>query len=123
MKSTKSPFFYGLISTKFVLRRMDHLSTLPEESLSEILRRTSPADASRFAVISKGLKSAADSDTVWDGFLPSDLPEIVSRSVSLVAYANKKELYLSLSHSPILIDDGKLVLLFPPSLRKYIILD
>ncbi|XP_057809662.1 F-box protein PP2-B11-like [Salvia miltiorrhiza] len=88
--------------------RMDLLSTLPDESLSEILRRTSPADASRFAVISKGFKSAADSDTVWDRFLPADLPEIVSGSASTVVYANKKELYFSLCHSPILIDAGKL---------------
>lgn len=88
---------------------MDRLSTLPEECLSEILRRTSPEDASRAAVVSKGLKSAADSDTVWDKFLPSDLPEIVSKSVSPVVYATKKELYFSLCRSPILIDAGKLV--------------
>ncbi|KAH6770202.1 hypothetical protein C2S52_015005 [Perilla frutescens var. hirtella] len=87
---------------------MDRLSRLPEESLSEILQRTSPADASRFAVISKRFKYAADSDIVWDRFLPSDWPEIVSRSVSPVVFATKKELYLSLFRSPILIDAGKL---------------
>lgn len=87
---------------------MDRLSTLPEECLSEILRRTSPEDASRAAVVSKGLRSAADSDTVWDKFLPSDLLEIVSKSVSPVVYATKKELYFSLCRSPILINAGKL---------------
>lgn len=99
-----------LNSTNFVLT-MDRLSTLPEECLSEILRRTSPEDASRAAVVSKGLRSAADSDTVWDKFLPSDLLEIVSKSVSPVVYATKKELYFSLCRSPILIDAGKLVTL------------
>ncbi|KAL1548367.1 F-box protein PP2-B1-like [Salvia divinorum] len=87
---------------------MDLLSTLPHDSLSEILRRTSPGDALRFATISKVFKSAADSDNVWDGFLPEDMAEIISRSVSPVVYAMKKELYLSLCNSPILIDAGKL---------------
>ncbi|KAH6809121.1 hypothetical protein C2S51_026904 [Perilla frutescens var. frutescens] len=100
------PIAVTLISTNFL--GMDRLSTLPEESLSEILWRTSPADASRFTVISKALKSAADSDIVWDRFLPSDLPEIVSRSESPVIYSTKKELYLSLCRSPILIDARKL---------------
>ncbi|XP_057809660.1 F-box protein PP2-B10-like isoform X2 [Salvia miltiorrhiza] len=63
------------------------------ESPLEILRPTSLADAS---------------DAVWDRFLPSDLLQIVSRSVSPVVYANKKELYSRLCHSPILIDAGKL---------------
>ncbi|KAG6431251.1 hypothetical protein SASPL_109329 [Salvia splendens] len=45
------------------------------------------------------------SDTEWDG---ADLLEIVSRSVSPVVYAKKKELYSSLCNSPILIDAGKL---------------
>ncbi|XP_047946442.1 F-box protein PP2-B11-like [Salvia hispanica] len=87
---------------------MDLLSTLPGECLSEILQRTSPADASRFATVSKGSKSAADSDAVWVRFLPEDWPEIISRSVSPVVYANNKELYFSLCNSPILLDAGKL---------------
>ncbi|KAL1550372.1 F-box protein PP2-B11-like [Salvia divinorum] len=45
---------------------------------------------------------------VWDGVLPEDLLEIVSRSVSPVLYANHKDLYFSLCHSPILIHAGKL---------------
>ncbi|KAI3469948.1 hypothetical protein Pfo_026611 [Paulownia fortunei] len=87
---------------------MDPFTTLPEDFLSEIFSRTSPLDASRFAVISKGFKSAAESDTVWDRFLPWDCFQNVSRSVSPVVYATKKELYFSLCHSPILLDGGKL---------------
>ncbi|PIN21762.1 hypothetical protein CDL12_05532 [Handroanthus impetiginosus] len=87
---------------------MDSFTKLPEESVSEILSRTSPIDASRFAVISKGFNSAANSDTVWGRFLPSDYSQIISRSVYPVLYAAKKELYLSLCHSPILVDGGKL---------------
>lgn len=77
--------------------------------MSEILSRTSPLDASRFAAISKAFKSAADADYVWNSFLPLDWAEIVSRSVSPVVYATLKELYFSLCHSPILLDGGKLV--------------
>ncbi|KAK3019188.1 hypothetical protein RJ639_002960, partial [Escallonia herrerae] len=53
-------------------------------------------------------KSAADSDTVWERFLPPDHPEIVARSVSPVVYATKKQLYFGLCDSPILIDGGKM---------------
>lgn len=81
---------------------------MPMDVLSEILSLTSPMEASRFAVISKGFKASADADTVWDKFLLSDWPEILSRAVSPVTYATKKELYLSLCHSPILLNNGEL---------------
>ncbi|PIN17711.1 hypothetical protein CDL12_09621 [Handroanthus impetiginosus] len=87
---------------------MNPFITLPEESLSEILSRTSPLDASRFAVISRGFNAASKSDIVWGRFLPSDYSQIVSRSVSPVVSATKKELYFSLCHSPIVLDGGNL---------------
>lgn len=91
--------------------------------MSEILSLTSPMEASRFAVISKGFKSAAYSDIVWDKFLLSDWPEILSRAVSPVTYATKKELYLSLCLSPILLDDGTLVCIFSASASESIYID
>ncbi|KAL7209688.1 hypothetical protein ACSBR1_031282 [Camellia fascicularis] len=54
------------------------------------------------------LKSAADSDTVRERFLPSDYRQIISRSVSLPDFSTKKQLYFTLCHSPILIDGAKL---------------
>ncbi|KAK6161434.1 hypothetical protein DH2020_004815 [Rehmannia glutinosa] len=87
----------------------DPFTKLPEDFVSEIISRTSPLDASRLAVVSKGFKSAAESDPVWDKFLPGDCFEIVSTSVSPVVYSTKKELYFSLCHSPILLDAGNLV--------------
>ncbi|KAL2469516.1 putative F-box protein PP2-B8 [Abeliophyllum distichum] len=45
-------------------------------------------------------------ETDWDGFLPSDYEDIIARSVNPVAYATKKDLYLSLCDSPILLDGG-----------------
>ncbi|CAA2960855.1 serine threonine- kinase STY46 [Olea europaea subsp. europaea] len=44
----------------------------------------------------------------WERLLPSDYENIISRSVNRVDYASKKELYLSLCESPILLDGGKM---------------
>ncbi|KAM0995232.1 hypothetical protein ACFX19_010787 [Malus domestica] len=47
--------------------------------------------------------SAAESDTVWDKFLPHDIPSILSHSSSSSS-SSKNELYLTLCENPILID-------------------
>ncbi|KAL0392962.1 UNVERIFIED_CONTAM: putative F-box protein PP2-B12 [Sesamum radiatum] len=47
-------------------------------------------------------------DDDWERFLPPDYREIVSRSVSPLNYATRKELYLKLCDFPILIDGGEL---------------
>ncbi|KAF3665634.1 putative F-box/kelch-repeat protein-like [Capsicum annuum] len=88
---------------------MNSLIVLPEGCISEIISFTTPADAIRSSVISRGFKSAAESDIVWDKFLPSDHQQIVSRSVAPVVFDSKKDLYFRLSESPILLDEGKLV--------------
>ncbi|KAG5560579.1 hypothetical protein RHGRI_003785 [Rhododendron griersonianum] len=87
---------------------MDFSSALPEGIVSDILSLTSPRDASRSSAISKGFKSVADSDAVWDRFLPSDHAAILSRSVSPVPSSTKKQLYTRLADCPILLDGGKL---------------
>ncbi|XP_071940705.1 putative F-box protein PP2-B12 [Coffea arabica] len=81
---------------------------LPEGCVSNIISLTSPQDACGASVISVGFKSASESDTVWEKFLPSDYKEIISNSVSPLNYATKKHLYFHLCHSPILINNGKL---------------
>ncbi|CDO99429.1 unnamed protein product [Coffea canephora] len=81
---------------------------LPEDCVSNIISLTSPQDACGASVISVGFKSASESDTVWEKFLPSDYKEIISNSVSPLNYATKKHLYFHLCHSPILINNGKL---------------
>lgn len=87
---------------------MDFFSELPEGCVSDILSLSSPRDVCRSSAISKGFKSVADSDAVWDRFLPSDHREIVSRSVTPVPFSSKKQLYFFLADSPILLDGGKL---------------
>ncbi|KAK4482535.1 hypothetical protein RD792_009694 [Penstemon davidsonii] len=83
-------------------------SLLPEDWIAIILSFTSPKDAFRAAAVSKAFRSAASSDTLWELFLPSDYKNIIGRSVSPVTYSSKKELYLMLSDSPLLVDEGKL---------------
>ncbi|KAH7866426.1 hypothetical protein Vadar_020234 [Vaccinium darrowii] len=86
----------------------DPFSALSEGLASEILSRTSPRDVCRSSAISKGFKSFADSNNVWDRFLPSDHREILSKSVYSVDFSSKKKLYFHLVNSYILLDGGKL---------------
>lgn len=84
------------------------ISVLPEGCLSEVLSLTSPRDACRAASISKGFNSAADSDAVWERFLPLDYREVIARAVPPLALGSKKQLYFRLSDSHILLDRGYL---------------
>ncbi|KAK7356769.1 hypothetical protein VNO80_16045 [Phaseolus coccineus] len=79
---------------------------LPEGSIADILSRTTPIDACRLSLVSKLFRSAADSDAVWERFLPSDYHSIISQSL-LPNYPSKKALYLALSDHPVILDQGK----------------
>ncbi|CAK9142181.1 unnamed protein product [Ilex paraguariensis] len=87
---------------------MSFFSLLPEGCITDIISFTSPRDSCRASAISPTFKSAAESDIVWEKFLPSDYQEIISRSVSPVVHSTKKELYFLLCNSPILLDESKL---------------
>jgi hypothetical protein len=94
---------------------MAEFNELPEGCIAAILSHTTPIDACRFSLISKTFCSAADSDAVWNQFLPSDpnfIDSIISHSPSLVNIPSKKGLYLALSDRPIIIDNGKKVFFF-----------
>jgi hypothetical protein len=85
---------------------------LPEECIAAIFSRTTPLDAGRLSILSKTFRSAADSDAVWNQFLPSDpnfIDSVISNSPSLANIPTKKALYLALSDHPVIIDDGKKV--------------
>lgn len=84
-------------------------NNLSEGFVSYILSFTSPPDTCRSALVSSLFRSAADSDLVWEKFLPSDYEEIISRSVFPVVFSSKKELYFRLCNNPILVDDGNKV--------------
>ncbi|VVA93931.1 unnamed protein product [Arabis nemorensis] len=51
------------------------MNPLPQDCIVEILPLTSPCDVCRSSAVSMIFKSAADSDDVWNQFLPSDLPD------------------------------------------------
>uniref|UniRef100_A0A7N0SVL3 F-box domain-containing protein n=1 Tax=Kalanchoe fedtschenkoi TaxID=63787 RepID=A0A7N0SVL3_KALFE len=87
------------------------LSHLPEGCVAHIVSLTTPRDACRFTNVSALFRSAADSDAVWDAFLPPDLHAIVARSDAetqkqLAAVHPRKQLFMRLADSPILIDGG-----------------
>ncbi|KAK0608012.1 hypothetical protein LWI29_024098 [Acer saccharum] len=88
---------------------MDVSVILPEECISHIISNTSPRDACRSSMVSPHFKSAADSDYVWESFLPTDYQQIISNLVSpssSLSSLSKKDLYLHLCHNPILINNG-----------------
>lgn len=63
----------------------------------------------RLAAVSPVFKSAADSDLVWEKFLPSDYKSVISNSVSsssLITSLSKKDLYFHLCHHPIFLNSG-----------------
>ncbi|XP_058203808.1 putative F-box protein PP2-B12 isoform X2 [Rhododendron vialii] len=77
---------------------MDFLSALPECLLTAILSRTSPRDVCRSSAASKELRSVAESDAVWERFLPSDHGDIISGlAYGPAAFSTKKQLYESLT--------------------------
>ncbi|KAJ4954910.1 hypothetical protein NE237_011693 [Protea cynaroides] len=87
-----------------------NLYDLPECCIADILSRicTSPRDACRLSTVSSIFRSMTDSDSVWERFLPSDIQQILSSSVSLSLpnFSSKKEQFLHLSDNPLLIDNG-----------------
>ncbi|MFS8019185.1 putative F-box domain-containing protein [Helianthus anomalus] len=91
------------------MNKLPTLSVLPEGCLSEILSLTSPRDVCSAVGITKAFKSAADSDPVWERFLPPDYREVIARAAALVVFGSKKQLYRHLSEPYILLDRGYLV--------------
>ena len=90
------------------------ISVLPEGCISDIVALTTPKDACRACAVSSIFRAAAESNAVWERFLPSDYQAIIAQSSSSSSdslnFSSKKQLYLSLSDNPILIDDNKKVL-------------
>ncbi|KAI9080979.1 hypothetical protein K1719_036959 [Acacia pycnantha] len=83
---------------------MSNIDTLPEDCVAAILSFTSPADVSRFLSVSSSLRSPALSDLLWLSFLPSDYPDLLSRSVTPVVSSSKRDLFFALSvHSSLIL--------------------
>ena len=95
-----------------------NIDTLPEDCVSKILTYTSPLDACNFSMVSSTLHSAANSDSLWRSFLPSDYDEIVSRTLNPLTLQSSsyKHLFSSLCQHPLLLDRGHIVSRINPSL-------
>lgn len=96
------------------------LSFMPEGVIANLLSLTSPIDVCRSAAVSRIFNAAAQSDFVWDRFLPTDWDVLISQrksddhNVDPIS-SSKKEVFFSLCNSPVLIDDGnKVNFLIPP---------
>lgn len=85
----------------------------PYECIDNIISLTTPADACRLSLVSTRFKCAAESDQVWEKFLPSPhlIHAIESQSTSsstFVPAKSKKEFYLALCDNSVLMDNGKM---------------
>ncbi|XP_015887457.3 putative F-box protein PP2-B12 isoform X1 [Ziziphus jujuba] len=101
-----SLFFWFLFPEKENQRKME-ITKLPEECISRIISFTSPRDACRSALVCALSRSAMDSDLVWRKFLPHDYHQILSNSLqpSLMDSLSMKQLFVQLSHHPVLVND------------------
>lgn len=90
---------------------VDLFYVLPEECIAGVLSFTSPPEACRSSSVSTIFRSAAESDTVWETFLPPQYQTIISRSAdsSSLSFSSKKDLYLRLCDHPLLLDEGRKV--------------
>lgn len=90
----------------------DYFNMLPEGCVADIVSHTTPVDACHMALVSTTFHSIADSDPVWETFLPRDYRQLISRAVDhhlLASLPSKKDVYLYLSDHPLIIDAGAMV--------------
>ncbi|CAI9764293.1 unnamed protein product [Fraxinus pennsylvanica] len=90
---------------------VENFQELPEGCIATALSLTTPKDACRLSMVSTTFRSAAESDAVWERFLPPDYGDIILRLIDdgdlfLSKFRSKKELYFHLCDNPIVIDGG-----------------
>ncbi|XP_059665668.1 F-box protein PP2-B10-like [Cornus florida] len=83
---------------------MVDFSVLPEDCVTKVLSFTTPRDVCRLTLVASTVMYTADSDPVWETFLPEDYHDIVSQFQ--LVFSSKKELYFQLCNRPLLIDGG-----------------
>ncbi|XP_038878695.1 F-box protein PP2-B10-like [Benincasa hispida] len=83
-----------------------NIDLLPQDCIAHVLSFASAREACRLSTVSEMMHLIADSDVVWEKFLPFDCKEILLRLDSSVVYDTKKDLYFKLC-CPHLIDGGK----------------
>ncbi|KAL1225472.1 F-box protein PP2-B13 [Cardamine amara subsp. amara] len=82
---------------------------LPEACVANILAFTSPVDTFSSSKVSSVFWLAADSDYVWEKFLPSDYKSLISQSSDHNrSFSSKKEIYRCLCDSILIDNDRKM---------------
>ncbi|XP_047321925.1 F-box protein PP2-B11-like [Impatiens glandulifera] len=86
---------------------MDLLNKLPENCIAKVISLTSPEDACRISVLGSIFKSAADSDFVWEAFMPSGYRDIIARAAAPpTSFSSTRDLFFHLADTPLIIDNG-----------------
>ncbi|KAI9180243.1 hypothetical protein LWI28_002705 [Acer negundo] len=89
---------------------MIEMLALPEGCIATVISFTIPRDAYRLACVSTTFRSTADSDVVWDRFLPPEYSSSSSSSFTTWSALWKKELYFRTCHN--LIHNGNMIFWF-----------
>ena len=97
---------------------IDLFEKLPQECIEEVVWRVGPMEACRLSAVCKRFLSAAESDLVWDRFLPSDYRQLRDRADALpnMKFAHKKDLFLFLIGNHVSMDGNTMVILLAPVL-------
>lgn len=89
---------------------IDYFDMLPEGCIVDTVSLTTPVDACQLALVASSFRLIADSDAVWERFLPSEYQLFVSRAMTqrghnrdLLSNSSKKELYQYICDHPLLI--------------------
>ncbi|KAL5230695.1 hypothetical protein ABZP36_029471 [Zizania latifolia] len=85
---------------------------LPGACLADVIALTSPRDACRLAAVSPLFRAAAESDAVWDRFLPADVNRAILPGLAPAPAPTgqkKKVVYLGLCDKPVPVDDGSMM--------------
>ncbi|XP_037450864.1 putative F-box protein PP2-B12 [Triticum dicoccoides] len=81
---------------------------LPEECVAHAIAMTTPGDALSSSAVSPAFRAAADSDAVWDRFLPRDHADVLARADDAGDHRecsmSNKELFTRLCSRPVLLD-------------------
>ncbi|WOH09916.1 hypothetical protein DCAR_0729376 [Daucus carota subsp. sativus] len=85
---------------------IDLFEKLPQECIEEVVLRVGPMEACRLSAVCKRFLSAAESDFVWDRFLPSDYQQLRARADAFpnIKFAYKKDVFLFLSGNHVSMD-------------------
>uniref|UniRef100_A0A803LG12 F-box domain-containing protein n=2 Tax=Chenopodium quinoa TaxID=63459 RepID=A0A803LG12_CHEQI len=112
------------MAREIIVRKTTRINNLPDESIATVISFTTPRDACRVATLSTAFSVVADSNIVWNRFLPSDYREIILRASNVDHHAllldnvPKKDLFMYLADNPLLIDHGLMTVSLEKSTGK-----